>query len=67
MYTGIVKWFNDCKGYGFILNGSDEDIFVHYSSIVGQGYRTLRQGDKVVYEMKEGAKGLQATRVVRES
>ena len=63
MLNGTVKWFNDCKGYGFIQNGEGKDIFVHYSSINGEGYKSLRQGEMVEYEFAQGPKGLQATRV----
>ena len=66
MPSGTVKWFNDSKGYGFIeqRDGGD-DVFVHYSSIDMDGYKTLFDGMAVDYEFTEGDKGLQATRVVR--
>lgn len=62
--TGIVKWFNDKKGFGFITpdNGS-EDLFVHHTEITSEGYRSLEDGQKVEYEVAEGKKGLQATKV----
>ena len=61
---GKVKWFNDSKGYGFIeLDGSSEDIFVHYSSIGGEGYKSLAEGQEVRFEVTKGAKGLQAQSV----
>lgn len=64
MALGTVKWFNDAKGYGFITRASDgKDVFVHYSSIQGDGFRTLAQGDSVEYEEQEGPKGLFAARV----
>lgn len=64
MATGIVKFFNATKGYGFITpEEGDEDIFVHYSAIQADGYRTLNEGDKVEYEAERGAKGFQATSV----
>ncbi|MBI2429887.1 MAG: cold-shock protein [Bacteroidota bacterium] len=63
METGTVKWFNNAKGYGFISRESGEDVFVHYKSIVGDGYKTLNQGDKVQFEVEKGAKGLQAAKV----
>lgn len=60
---GVVKWFNGPKGYGFISRENGEDVFVHYTSIVSEGYRTLNEGDKVEFEVTEGPKGLQATNV----
>jgi CspA family cold shock protein len=65
MATGTVKWFNDAKGYGFITpaDGS-KDVFVHHSSIAGDGYKSLSEGAKVEYEPREGAKGPEATNVV---
>ena len=62
---GTVKWFNAAKGYGFIQRESGEDVFVHYSSIVGNGYRTLEEGARVSFEVKTGPKGLQAANVER--
>ena len=64
MALGKVKWFNDAKGYGFITREEDgKDVFVHYSSIVGEGFRTLNQGQSVAYECTEGPKGLFAQTV----
>lgn len=64
MEKGIVKWFNNAKGYGFILaDKSSEDIFVHYSSIDMDGYRTLRTGQEVLFEAEQGSKGLHATSI----
>ena len=63
METGTVKWFNNAKGYGFISRESGEDVFVHYKSVVGDGYKTLNQGDKVQFEVEKGSKGLQAEKV----
>jgi cold shock protein len=64
MALGKVKWFNDAKGYGFITREEDgKDVFVHYSSIQGDGFRTLNQGQDVVYECTEGPKGLFAQAV----
>ena len=64
MATGTVKWFNDAKGYGFISpDDGTEDVFVHFSSIAGSGFRTLAEGAKVEYEVEQGQKGLQATNV----
>jgi len=62
--TGIVKWFNERRGYGFVTpDGGGEDLFVHHSEITGEGFRTLREGQKVEYEVGEGRKGPQATNV----
>ncbi len=62
--SGKVKWFNDAKGYGFITQeGSDKDIFVHFSAIQRDGFKTLREGETVSFDLVEGPKGLQATNV----
>lgn len=61
---GTVKWFSSPKGYGFIQRENGEDVFVHFSSIRADGYRTLKEGDKVEYSLKRGDKGLQAEDVV---
>ena len=61
--SGIVKWFNDAKGYGFIQREGGSDVFVHYSSIVGEGYRSLFEGQQVEFEVEEGLKGPQARNV----
>ncbi len=60
--TGTVKWFNNAKGFGFITRGEEsaEDVFVHFRSIQGDGYRTLNEGQQVEFTMVEGPKGLQA-------
>ncbi|WP_369525647.1 cold-shock protein [Mycoplasma mycoides] len=64
MNTGIVKWFNDEKGFGFITNDSDDkDVFVYFSNINVNGYKTLEQGQKVTYELNKGIKGLEAFNV----
>lgn len=63
MVRGRVKWFNEKKGYGFIEQENGEDIFVHYTAIVGQGFRTLRQGQEVEFEIVQGPKGPQAANV----
>ena len=64
MPKGKVKWFSNAKGYGFILaEGSDKDIFVHFSSIQSEGYRSLKEGDPVEFELVEGPKGLKADNV----
>jgi len=65
MATGTVKWFNNSKGYGFIApNEGGDDVFVHFSAIKLDGYRTLNEGQNVSYEVEQGPKGLQATNVV---
>jgi CspA family cold shock protein len=61
--TGTVKWFNEAKGYGFIAREAGDDVFVHYSSIEGGGFRTLREDDRVEFAVEQGPKGLQATQV----
>jgi CspA family cold shock protein len=63
MEKGSVKWFNNAKGYGFIARESGEDLFVHFKSIIGEGYKTLKQGEMVEFEVEQGPKGLQATNV----
>ncbi len=65
MATGTVKWFDAKKGFGFILNPQGKDVFVHYTSIIGEGYRTLKDGEKVEYEQVEGPRGLHALQVKR--
>jgi CspA family cold shock protein len=68
MITGIVKWFNNAKGYGFVKpDGREEDVFVHFSSIDMDGYKTLREGQKVEFEVSQGPKGLHAAAVHRVS
>lgn len=63
MEKGTVKWFNTAKGFGFIQRSTGEDVFVHYKSIDGDGFKTLNQGDSVEFDVEQGAKGLQAVRV----
>ena len=63
MAVGRVKWFNDSKGFGFIVNGDGKDVFVHFSSIKGEGFKTLREGQEVEFECVEGPKGLHAQNV----
>jgi CspA family cold shock protein len=65
MTHGKVKWFNENKGYGFIEQEDGPDVFVHYTSIEGEGYRTLSEGEEVEFEAVPGEKGLQATKVVK--
>lgn len=61
MTSGVVKWFNNAKGYGFVTpDDGDQDIFVHYSAIDMDGYRTLKEGQRVEFEIEEGPKGLHA-------
>ena len=66
MAIGTVKWFNEKKGYGFIVpDGEDKDVFVHYSAIQTEGFKTLAEGEKVQFEIFEGEKGVRARDVVR--
>ncbi len=65
MQRGKVKWFNENKGYGFIEYEEGPDVFVHYTSIEGDGFRTLSEGQDVEFEIKEGEKGLQAVHVMK--
>jgi CspA family cold shock protein len=65
MPQGQVKWFNDAKGYGFITQEGGEDVFVHYSAIQANGFKSLSEGDKVEFEVTKGPKGLQASNVRR--
>ena len=63
MVEGRVKWFNDSKGYGFIESDSGHDVFVHHSAILGEGFKTLSEGQRVSFVEEKGAKGPQATQV----
>ena len=62
MATGTVKWFNDKKGFGFISQDNGDDVFVHQTSIEGEGFRTLAEGDKVEFEVMKDQKGYKATK-----
>ena len=65
MAEGRIKWFNDSKGFGFIEQDGGDDVFVHFSAIQGDGFKTLGEGDAVEFEVTEGPKGLQAANVVK--
>lgn len=65
MTIGTVKWFNNQKGYGFITPENGKDVFVHHSEIQGEGYKSLQDGESVEFEITQGAKGEQATKVVK--
>ncbi len=65
MTNGVVKWFNDRKGFGFIAQESGDDVFVHFSSIQGDGFKSLAEGQSVSFEVVRGNKGLQAANVTK--
>ncbi|MCR8745058.1 cold-shock protein [Romboutsia lituseburensis] len=65
MKTGVVKWFNNEKGFGFISVEGEGDVFVHFSAITGEGYKSLEEGQSVQFEVVEGAKGPQAANVAK--
>ena len=65
MQKGVVKWFNNAKGYGFIVQDGGPEVFVHYSAIQGEGYKTLSEGQEVEFEISDSDKGPQATNVTR--
>jgi len=65
MPRGTVKWFNDQKGFGFISREGENDVFVHHTGIAGEGFRSLKEGDEVEFEITQGDKGEQAINVIR--
>lgn len=65
MATGSVKWFNDAKGFGFISQENGPDVFVHFSAIKAEGFKSLAEGDRVEFEVSQGPKGPQASNVVK--
>lgn len=65
MANGTVKWFNDSKGFGFLEQENGDDVFVHFSAINGDGFKSLAEGDRVTFEVVKGPKGLQAANVTR--
>jgi CspA family cold shock protein len=66
MAKGVVKWFNDSKGFGFIEQENGEDVFVHFSAIQGEGFKTLKEGQAVMFDVVQGTKGLQAANVTKD-
>ncbi len=65
MFKGTVKWFNDSRGYGFITRPEGDDLFVHFSAIITEGFRTLAEGEEVEFELAETENGLQASNVIK--
>jgi CspA family cold shock protein len=65
MANGTVKWFNDSKGFGFLEQENGDDVFVHFSAINGDGFKSLAEGDRVTFDVVKGPKGLQAANVTR--
>ena len=65
MVNGTVKWFNDSKGFGFLEQENGDDVFVHFSAITGDGFKSLAEGDRVTFDVVKGPKGLQAANVTR--
>jgi len=66
MAQGTVKWFNESKGFGFVTGEDGTDVFVHYSSILGDGFKTLAEGDRVTFEVEKGPKGPKAINVTKQ-
>ena len=66
-HKGIVKWFNSAKGYGFLGHDGGNDVFVHFSSIQSDGYKSLKQGEEVAFDIVQSVKGFQADRVIRQT
>jgi CspA family cold shock protein len=67
MAQGTVKWFNESKGFGFITSEDGSDVFVHYSAIMGNGFKSLAEGDRVTFDVEKGPKGPKAINVVKQS
>lgn len=65
MQNGTVKWFNETKGFGFVTSEDGTDVFVHFSSIMGEGFKTLAEGDSVTFDVEEGPKGPRAVNVTK--
>jgi CspA family cold shock protein len=66
MAQGTVKWFNESKGFGFVTSEDGSDVFVHYSSILGNGFKSLAEGDRVTFDVEKGPKGPKAINVVKQ-
>ncbi|MCA1945012.1 MAG: cold shock domain-containing protein [Desulfovibrio sp.] len=64
-FQGVVKWFNEKKGFGFIQREEGDDVFVHFSAIQGNGFKTLHEGERVTFDIEQGEKGVRAANVVR--